>query len=94
MKHLKYLFLLCLVSLNTYAQPLSAPVQSAKPLDKLLIANAFGKTISVSDGAGRVYFSSSKKPLVGFTVGGALGKHTVNSTDAKGKKTLVASFDV
>ena len=94
MKHLKYLFLLCLVSLNTYAQPLSAPVQSAKPLDKLLIANAFGQTISVSDGAGRVYFSSSKKPLVGFTVGGTLGKHTVNSTDAKGKKMLIASFDV
>lgn len=94
MKPIEYLFILCFVSLNTLAQQLFTPIQSAKPLDKLLITNTLGQIISVSDGSGSTYFSSSTKPIISFTVGGTLGKHTVSSTDAKGKKTVLASFDV
>ena len=91
---MKYLIFLCLITTHSYAQQLTIPTQTAKPLDKLLIINEFGKKITVSDGAEQTYFNSSSKPSVSFIVSGALGKHTINCTDTKGNKTVIASFDV
>jgi hypothetical protein len=67
-----FLFLYDDISLKPFAD-----TTSVQPLQKLAIINANGNTIKVFDGNGKEYFSSSIKPITGFTVGGALGKQTV-----------------
>jgi len=67
---------------------------SAQPLDKLTIVGAKGQTISITDGKGKEYFQRPAKTEIIFVVSGALGKHTVSSTDSKGKKAALFSFEV
>lgn len=69
-------------------------VGTVKPLDVLALVNAQGKTMTVKDGSGNIYY---QKPVEGtniFTVGGTLGKHTLTVVDKKGKKTFESSFMV
>ncbi len=68
-------------------------VNSASPLDKLSIIGASGRTITVSDGEGKVYFQSMIKPELTFTISGALGRHVVSITGKKGAVTTL-SFNV
>ena len=97
-----YLLLLLFLGIfvKNYAQTLrnasgvSKPVTAAQPLDKLLITDTKGKLIEVVDGTDKVYFQANNQPTISFVVGGALGKHTVRATDAKGQKADLFSFDV
>ncbi|MEJ1241672.1 hypothetical protein WBG78_26225 [Chryseolinea sp. T2] len=72
--------------------PSNASVTSARPLDKLVLANVNG-AVTVKDGNGNVYFTAKAGSAVVFSVGGALGKHTVFVTDRKETKELF-SFTV
>lgn len=63
--------------------------KSIEPLQQLWVVNAQEHTISVSDGDGHVYFNSKANDAMAFTVGGALGKHTVTLTNKKGIKTVL-----
>lgn len=69
-------------------------VTSAHPLDALSIVNAEGKTITVADGDGDIYFSSPAQKIVTFYVAGALGRHTINISNKKGMTTSTFPFDV
>jgi hypothetical protein len=61
----------------------------AAPLEKVSVIHMAGKSVSVADGKGNVYFSGEVNPIATFVVSGALGKHTVNLTDKKGTKTTL-----
>lgn len=86
--------LLSFYSISSYSQPLvfksgsdralPLPVSSARPLDQLTVYNPDGSQITVFDGQGRVYFTSSQKPFAGFRVGGSLGNHQVKMKNSKG----------
>jgi len=58
----------------------------AEPLEALTIVGACGKTIAVTDGAGREYFRAGAAPEVTFAVGGALGTQTVRVLDEGGRE--------
>jgi len=68
-------------------------ISKAAPLDNVSIVNAVGKTISVTDGTGKVYFNAPVQPINTFTVLGALGTHTVTIIDKKGNNQKL-SFQV
>jgi hypothetical protein len=70
------------------------PVTQAKPLEQLYIINPGGNIVSVTDGDGKVYLRTSAKPVISFTVGGALGKHIISVTDNNGKKKKIFEFEV
>jgi hypothetical protein len=89
--------LLCGLLADMSAQPrlvnISAgAVRTARPLDEMLLADAPGKTLVVADGAGKEYFRTPVKPVVAFTVGGALGRHTLRILDTKDKETARFPF--
>ena len=69
-------------------------IHIAKPLERISIVNPVGKTVSVSDGRGRVYVKTSAKPVVSFLVAGSLGSHTVTITDKNDKSIFSKSFTV
>ncbi len=73
---------------------ISTPISSARPLEQLYISNPKGKSVVVSDGEGRVYFSSMAKPVIYFAVGGALGTHNVRMLDANKKVIDSLQFQV
>lgn len=73
---------------------LAKPIQTACPLETLVMANARGATIAVTDGQGREYTRSSSKPSVSFAVGGALGKHSVWVIGQDAKRTKLLDFEV
>lgn len=81
-----------LVAANQSNNPVS--VDSAKPLDKLSIVNASGKTITVTDGKGHAYVDTPVQPVVSFTVSGSLGKHHVVIKDKSGKVISDIVFNV
>jgi hypothetical protein len=98
---MKYLFLITLLlgcmAHKGIAQQTAGTAKfttSAQPLDRLAIVGAKGQTLSVTDGNGKEYFRSASKPDLSFVVSGALGRHTVSSTDSKGKKIDLFSFEV
>jgi hypothetical protein len=73
---------------------ISKKVTQASPLDQLIITNAKGNVVVVIDGNGNEYFRSAIKPIIPFTVGGALGKHSVLSIDQNNQKKVILEFDV
>ena len=73
---------------------LAKPVSTALPLDLLYITNASGKQVMVLDAEGKEYFRSAIKPVIPFTVGGALGKHSVASVDNNNKRKILLEFEV
>ncbi len=73
---------------------LSQTVSEAKPLDELIVVGAKGKQIQISDGDGVIYFVSNVREMIPFTVGGALGTHTVNLISASGIKSVLFLFRV
>jgi len=73
---------------------LGVSVQKARPLDWLSVMATTGKSIQVSDGAGKVYANGSVGSFDNFLVGGNLGLHTVTVFDANGKKMYTAQFEV
>jgi len=52
-------------------------ISSAQPLEVLSLTNVKGTTIRVFDGEGREYAYLGAKKITTFTVGGALGTHTI-----------------
>lgn len=72
----------------------SNSITTAKPLDQLTFSDVAGKSFRVSDASGKVYVTSSLKPINTFTVAGALGKHSIIITDAKGKQKVIKTFTV
>ena len=52
-------------------------ITSAQPLQVLALVNAKGNAIKVFDGEGREYAAAVVSKITTFTVGGALGKHTI-----------------
>lgn len=71
---------------------IAAPAQKASPLDKLYILGAAGKSVAVKDANGKEYFKSVVKPVVEFTVGGALGRQVVTVTDNGNRQRELFSF--
>ena len=69
-------------------------VTQAKPLERLFITNAGQGIVTITDGDGNEYLRTPAKPVISFTVGGALGKHTVLVTGKDGKKKQVFVLDV
>ncbi|HEY6977213.1 MAG TPA: hypothetical protein VH396_13045, partial [Chitinophagaceae bacterium] len=65
-------------------------ITSAQPLEELALLNAKGNTIKVFDGNNNEYFSSAIKQITTFTVGGALGTHTIRVYD--GSKKVIDSL--
>lgn len=55
----------------------NADTITVQPLQMLALTNAKGSNIKVFDGNGKGYFTSKIKPIIHFTVGGALGKQTI-----------------
>lgn len=68
-------------------------LKTASPLDKISVLNAKGKSVQVSDGNGKVYFTATADGNTSFMVSGALGNHSVTIADKKGK-TSKLSFHV
>lgn len=66
------LFLYANVSLQQIADTITI-----QPLQMLALTNAKGSNLKVFDGEGKGYFTSKIKPIIHFTVGGALGKQTI-----------------
>jgi len=73
---------------------LSQTISVAKPLDELVLLGVKGKQVRVSDGAGVNYFVTEVRNMIPFTVGGALGMHTVTSISSEGVKTVLFRFRV
>lgn len=74
-------------SWQTYADTLH-------PLDKVCIAGAKGKFVVVSDGTGNAYFRAPVQANIFFTIGGALGKHSIAVLDAKRRQVASLTFIV
>jgi len=72
----------------------SHSIDSAFPLDKLIIIGSPGTKVSVTDGNDKKYFESTLNPNAIFLVGGGLGKHTVHMVDEKSKSTSMVIFYV
>lgn len=72
----------------------SNAIDSAQPLDKLVVIGTSGKKVIVTDGQNKKYYESSLSPNAIFLAGGALGKHTVFLVDEKGAEKPVANFHV
>lgn len=64
------------------------------PLQQLAVTGAKGTMIVVKDGSGAVYATLPVKPVSFFTVGGALGNHTVIIYGAGGKVVQQLRFFV
>jgi len=62
------------------------PVGPARvaPLDSVVVIDAPGASIEVTDGAGRAYFRAPAAARVSFRAGGAPGEHQVVFRDARG----------
>ncbi len=71
-----------------------ASVLKAKPLDVLSLVQVSGKTIHITDGDGVEYINVTAQPVFNFTVGGALGKHTITIKDKKNNIVSTVSFEV
>ena len=64
------------------------------PLDQLnIVCNTEG-LLSVKDGIGREYLKCKASPEITFTVGGSLGKQTVELKDLKDKVLATSTFNV
>ncbi len=70
------------------------PVQAVyAPLQKLAVKNIpAGARVRVTDGDGNQYFQSRAAGDVEFTVGGALGTHTIAALDSQGRTVGQAHF--
>lgn len=69
-------------------------VDTARPLDQLVIVGAPAQNVYVTDGAGKKYIALQLNPTGIFTVGGCLGKHTVYFIDKKGASKPAFTFIV
>src|SRR5690349_2944160 len=91
---------LLLFTTNIHAQvpqllsAIAKQTDSANPLEQLYITNVAGKSVTVTDGAGKEYFRAAGKPVIAFTVGGALGKHHVSVTGNDNVRKEIFSFNV
>jgi len=85
--------IVCLLSSDNVAD-LGKEVSMASPLDELAIIATTGTVVTVSDGKNAEYFRSPVKTLLKFTVGGAIGKHSVILKDKNGKELGKTSFMV
>ena len=81
-------------SLNLQLFNSSKPITSAKPLDQLTFSGIAGKSFQVLDAEGKIYATASLKPVNTFTVGGALGSHSLIIIDTKGKQSVIKRFVV
>src|SRR5271165_134177 len=68
------------------------PVLRARPLDRLVVADAGSGGVEVRDGAGRLYFSAPADGRPSFLAGGALGRHEVLIRDRAGRERGRLSF--
>lgn len=64
------------------------------PLERVTVLVKGKGTLSVTDGAGHEYVRRAARPRTTFTVGGALGEHTVSLTPAGGRPPEVLTFRV
>jgi len=64
------------------------------PLEQLTVVCNTDGILSVTDGIGRVYMTCKAAPEITFSVGGSLGKQTIELKDTKGKLLATCSFIV
>ena len=62
-----------------------AAISSAQPLEVIALINVKGNIVRVFDGKGKEYASVPVKKITTFTVGGALGKHTIRIYNSQNK---------
>lgn len=65
-----------------------------QPLQRVTVSGAAGGAVSVRDGRGREYFRGPDSDPLEFTVGGALGYHTVALEDDRGRVCETLTFRV
>jgi len=72
----------------------SKNVDQAKPLDVLTFVHQGRAEVQVTDGEGEIYYKQPHQSVTSFTVGGALGKHTISCRDKKGNEISKIYFIV
>jgi hypothetical protein len=81
--------------LRTSDQENHSSLRTVKPLQIIYLADAVGKTVTVTDGEGKEYAKLPVRPIVQCIVSGALGRHTILMKDKKGVviKTMYFTVD-